>query len=544
MNKQSNLSLDPSSLRQKAETLLTKKASTSGLQRSEADVERLIHELEVHQIELEMQNEELGLAKEREAELAKEKYIELYDFAPSGYFTLSKEGEIIDLNLSGAKMLGKERAYLKNNRFVFFVTDNVRSVFNLFIDRVFNSKSQQTGEVSLSIGNSTTYVHLTGIAAENGEQCYVTAIDITDRKQAEESLQISEQRLKDVISSLADWLWEVDENGIYTYSSQKGFDLFGAPGKNVIGKTPFDFMPPEEAARVAPIFAEIAKRRAPIKDLENWNINVNGDRICLLTNGVPIMDAVGNFKGYRGIDKDITERKKAAEEIQKQNEIREQLIKHMVEIREDERALISREIHDQLGQSMTALKLDMNWLQANATVNPEIKAKLAGMVDLITATIGDVQRISSELRPGILDDLGLAAAIEWYAEEFEKRTKLKVIMDLDEVQTKSDSENLAIFRVLQEALTNIIRHAHAQTVHIKLHKINEHIVLDIEDDGDGMSIDKLKSRQSLGLWGMHDRIKQAGGTFDILCGSDAGTKVRICVPLASGLSEFTQSYLL
>ena len=141
--------------------------------------------------------------------------------------------------------------------------------------------------------------------------------DITERKRAEETLRESEERLRDIIFSIADWVWEVDENGVYTYSSQKGFDIFGKSREDIIGKTPFDFMPPDEAKRVAAIFSEIVANKAPIKDLENWNIGKDGERICLLTNGVPILDEEGNLKGYRGVDKDITERKQAEEEREK-----------------------------------------------------------------------------------------------------------------------------------------------------------------------------------------------------------------------------------
>jgi PAS domain S-box-containing protein len=125
-------------------------------------------------------------------------------------------------------------------------------------------------------------------------------------------LRESEARLRDITFSAADWVWEVDENGVYTYSSSKGFELLG----HVIGKTPFDFMPPDEAERVAGIFSGIAANKAPIRNLENWNIRPNGDRICLLTNGVPILDQKGNLKGYRGVDKDITERKRAEKALQ------------------------------------------------------------------------------------------------------------------------------------------------------------------------------------------------------------------------------------
>jgi PAS domain S-box-containing protein len=134
--------------------------------------------------------------------------------------------------------------------------------------------------------------------------------------QAEDELRESEERLRDIMFSIADWVWEVDENGVYTYSSQKGSDFFGESRRDIIGKTPFDFMPPDEAKRVAAIFSEIVANKAPIKDLENWNIQRNGERICLLTNGVPILDKEGNLKGYRGVDKDITERKQSEKQLQ------------------------------------------------------------------------------------------------------------------------------------------------------------------------------------------------------------------------------------
>ena len=144
--------------------------------------------------------------------------------------------------------------------------------------------------------------------------------DTTEQKKAEEALLESEQRLRDITFSIADWVWEVDENGVYTYTSQKGFDYFGISRENVIGKTPFDFMLPDEAKRVSAILAQIVAKKEPIKDFENWNIGKNGEKICLLTNGVPIIDKYGNLKGYRGVDKDITEQKRAAEALRESEE--------------------------------------------------------------------------------------------------------------------------------------------------------------------------------------------------------------------------------
>jgi PAS domain S-box-containing protein len=190
--------------------------------------------------------------------------------------------------------------------------------------------------VELAFQDGKSHTHIVELKLPNGEISYMENIanpirdasgaivscleintDITERKKAEEVLRKSEERLRDIIFSIADWVWETDENGVYTYSSQKGFDLFGKSPGDVIGKTPFDFMPPDEVKRVAALFSEIVANKVPIKDLENWNIRRNGERICLLTNGMPILDKEGNLKGYRGVDKDITDRKRAEESLKK-----------------------------------------------------------------------------------------------------------------------------------------------------------------------------------------------------------------------------------
>ncbi len=136
-----------------------------------------------------------------------------------------------------------------------------------------------------------------------------------EHKKAQEALRTSEERLRDILFSTADWVWEVDSQGKYTYSSQRDIDLFNVAPDEIIGKTPFDFMPADEAKRVEVIFSKIIGNKDQIKDLENWNIGKDGQLICLLTNGVPIIDNDGQLKGYRGIDKNITERKHAEQEL-------------------------------------------------------------------------------------------------------------------------------------------------------------------------------------------------------------------------------------
>jgi len=352
-------------------------------------------------------------------------------------------------------------------------------------------------------------------------------LDITNRKLTEKILHDNEERLRDIIFSIGDWVWEVNENGIYTYSSQKGFDLFGLSSENIVGKTPFDLMLPDEAKRVGAIFSKLAAKKAPIKDLENWNIGKNGERICLLTNGLPILDNEGNLKGYRGVDKDITEYKKNETAIKQMNEMMSKLYQRLENVRENEQAQISRNIHDQLGQSLTSLKFDLGTLIDKTERGSKENLKLAGMIEMVTQIIRNVQRISSELRPPALDELGLEAAIEWYCEDFMERTGLQLHLELDDVQTGNINKDLALYRVLQESLTNVIRHSSAKNVLVKLCVFEKDILLIIKDDGIGIAVDKINSIKSLGILGMFERIRQFNGNIEILSPDKKGTEVKV-----------------
>ena len=176
-----NIKFETADLRKKALEILKNKPVITSAQQSDDDMLKLIHELEVHQIELELQNEELMHAKSDTQEAVK-KYTELYDFAPSGYFTLSKTGEINELNLRGANMLGKERSHLKKSLFGFFVSNDTKAAFNQFLANIFKNKEEDTCVVSLNTDvNIPIDIYLDGIYSTNGEECLITAVDITER---------------------------------------------------------------------------------------------------------------------------------------------------------------------------------------------------------------------------------------------------------------------------------------------------------------------------------------------------------------------------
>ncbi|MGZ6220148.1 MAG: PAS domain S-box protein, partial [Syntrophales bacterium] len=226
----------------------------------------------------------------------------------------NSDGYFLRLNPAWEMTLGYTLGELMAKRFLEFVhpddLDKTREAVSTLA-----SQQKVTSFENRYRCKDGTYRWLEWISVPAGKLIYAAARDVTGRKQMEEAVRKSEARLKDITFSMADWVWEVDENGVYTYSSQKGPDLLGRSIEDVIGKTPFDFMPPDEAKRVAAIFSEIVANKAPIKDLENWNIRKNGESICLLTNGVPMLDKEGNLKGYRGVDKDVTERKQPEVEV-------------------------------------------------------------------------------------------------------------------------------------------------------------------------------------------------------------------------------------
>jgi PAS domain S-box-containing protein len=173
---------------ERAAKLLKKNSLNCGSIPPDDEVYALIQQLSVHQIELEMINDELQSAKD-DLERISKKYVELYDFAPIGYFSINKEGQIVDLNLSAASLLGKERSRLKNSNFGFFVSESSKPIFNLFIEKAFSCNSKESCEVILTTNeNLPVHVYLTGIVSENREECYLTAIDITEPKHSEEEL--------------------------------------------------------------------------------------------------------------------------------------------------------------------------------------------------------------------------------------------------------------------------------------------------------------------------------------------------------------------
>jgi signal transduction histidine kinase len=229
----------------------------------------------------------------------------------------------------------------------------------------------------------------------------------------------------------------------------------------------------------------------------------------------------------------VDQRNQALQALEHSREELRQLTAGLLMAREEERTAIAREIHDVLGQTLTALKMDVAWIGARSPADAPaaIRQKLTAMTGLIDDTIVTVRRIATGLRPGVLDDFGLAAAVEWQAQEFEQRTGIHCALRTNVGEATLDPLlSTALFRILQESLTNVARHSRASRVSVALEHSGTDLVLEVRDDGVGITAADAAAARSIGLAGMRERAQLVGGSVFISGAAGAGTTVRVQVP--------------
>ena len=226
------------------------------------------------------------------------------------------------------------------------------------------------------------------------------------------------------------------------------------------------------------------------------------------------------------------ERRRAQERLKKSHEQLRALSVYLQHVREDERIRISRQVHDELGQALTGLKMDLYWLASRLPKQLRaVRDKTKTMSAHIDSTIQTVRRISTELRPGILDDLGLVAALEWQAAEFQKRNGIKCEVVSEVAEPILEEElNTAFFRIFQESLTNVLRHANATRIDVRIWEAEANLLMEIRDNGRGISESDWTNTRSIGVLGMRERASLLGGELTITGAPDQGTTVRVRIP--------------
>ena len=361
-------------------------------------------------------------------------------------------------------------------------------------------------------------------------QHYVAELEerIAERKRAEVALRESEERYRELFENARDAIYVHDLEGNYTRVNRATETLTGYERDEIVGHNFADFVAAEHVRYGHKSFyAKLAKQGETAFEIDV--ITKDGRRVPVEVRSRAIYEN-GVMVGVQGTARDITERKLAQDALQ-------MFSRQLIEAQEDERRRISRELHDQIGQILTAVKMNLYTVQKFCTL-PEAGTYVKDNIEAVDEALRLVRDLSVDLRPPILDDLGLVTALHWYVGRYSKRRGLnvEVIIDLpDHNERFSRERETACFRIAQQALSNIARHAQANHIQVKLAKDENTLVLTVKDDGVGFNVESLRKRgrrtATLGLVSMQERAHAVGGKVDIESARSRGTEVRFTLPL-------------
>jgi len=361
-------------------------------------------------------------------------------------------------------------------------------------------------------------------------QRYVAELEkrIAERKRAEVALRESEERYRELFENAKDAIYVHDLEGTYIRINRAAEELSGYSREEIVGHDFTEFIAQEYIKLVRQQFcAKLVKEGQTSYEVDV--IAKDGRRVPVEVSSRAIYEN-GVLVGVQGMARDITERKLAQDTLQ-------MFSRQLIEAQEDERRRISRELHDQIGQILTAVKMNLYTVQEFCKM-PEAGTYVRDNIEAVDEALRLVRDLSVDLRPPMLDDLGLVTALNWYVHRYSKRTGLnvEVIIDLpDHNERFSRERETACFRIAQEALSNIARHAQANHVQVQLAKDENTLVLTVKDDGVGFNVESLRKRArraaTLGLVSMQERAHAAGGSVDIDSARSRGTEVRLTLPL-------------
>ncbi len=577
---------DSAGLRRRAEVLWRKQsADRRNTSHHGADIPleealNLLHELEVHQIELEMQNEELRSTQD-ELAVSHARYFDLYDLAPVGYLTLSEKGLILEANLAAANLLGLERSQFVNQPVTRFIVPDDQDIYYLQRKRLSATLQPQVCELRMLRGGPTPpaaptvhgprglghravrsgaaavqaepeqeaggplWVRLQATVTQSGADApvwRVTLSDITEQKQAQDSLRASEARLRALLTNAPVVLFAIDGAGIVTFADGRGLAGMGFAPEEVHGRPAYDVFAEQPVIRAAiqrALAGEAFTRVAQIAGM--WF------DIRLL----PLPEPDQRVAGVIGVAMDVTARKRAENALQQAHddlELRVQertaelraanealrqsrdqlqsLTRRLVDAQENERAAIARELHDGAGQALTVMLLDLGALARQTADNPDTAAKVQALQAAADGLMSELHTLAADLHPATLNLLGLLAAVRQHISSLQDTAGLQIVVkdvELDD-NSLSPEVRIAVYRVIQEAVNNAIRHAQARNIGVLLAMQESCLRVTIEDDGSGFN-PETPDEGRLGLLSMRERIEMLGGSLTIESSPGAGTTV-------------------
>ena len=358
-----------------------------------------------------------------------------------------------------------------------------------------------------------------------------TAQDVTERKQVQEALA---QYVALMVGS-EDAIVTKTLNGTILSWNPGAERLYGYTAEEIEGHPVSVLFPPDRHDEWRAIMKEVG-RGDHIEHFETVRLRRDGSRVDVSVSVSPVKDAQGKVIGATSIARDLSERRRAAEALALSEAQLRAFAARLRSARESERTHIAREIHDELGQALTALKMDLFSLKQSVPepLRHPLRRKTDQMAGLIDQMVDKVRTLATELRPAVLDSLGLSAAVEWAVRQFAERTGIECTLDLPQPVRIDAERSTDVFRILQEALTNVARHARASRVDVHLRATLEELVLEVHDNGRGIRDREIDDPQAFGLVGMRERVLPWGGEVGVRTAPQGGTSVTVCIPLGHG----------
>jgi PAS domain S-box-containing protein len=453
----------------------------------------------------------------------------ILDTDPECIKLLDPDCNLLEINKAGLQMLETDSAdALLGKCLLSVVAEKYREETAELVTNAFRDRGGRLEFELITLKGGHRWCEVNMVPFKDVDGKIISALgvtrDITEQKQAELELLKNEEKYRTLVEQAVDAIALYDAKGKILDVNTGSVNLLGYSKEELIGMSLKEILT-EEEIRENPVRYDV---------LQQGNSTVK-QRKMRRKDGTIIETEVRSQQlpdgRFLSVIRDLTERIKAERELTASYDAIRKLTEHLQNIREEERTNIAREIHDELGQQLTVLKMDISWLKKKIGASDEnVNRKIKDLLSMLDDTVRTVRRISSELRPSLLDDLGLIAAMEWHLREFEQRSGIKTIFRTSEYNLQlPDGIRTGLYRIFQESLTNVARHAGAENVEVTFDYQHPDIILRIIDDGSGFSKKMIENKRTLGILGMKERTAMMGGKYEIESEPGKGTVVVVTV---------------
>ena len=502
---------------------------------SDEETQKVLHELRVQRIELEIQNEELRITQVKLA-AAHERYFDLYDLAPVGYFSVGDKGLILQANLLATTLLGGTRGTLLGQPMSRYILKDDQHLYYLQRKQILATGDPQVLELRMVRDDGTRFggqLRVTVASdADGATELRVVLSDVTERKEAEAALREKEQRYRTLFCKATDGILLVDSQGKIVDANDALAQMHGYTVDELLQMNLSLLDTPETLSLAPARLGRILAGETIRFEVEHYH---KDGHVMPLDVAAATIDMDGE-RYVLGFHRDISARRRTEQESKRSQQKIRELSKAANEALEAERRRTARELHDELGQSLTALKMDLESMRAGLTSHPELERRAKAMHVVLDGTIAATRRIAADLRPLMLDDLGLAAALDWLTQNFAKQTGIATDLVIDEsVAQVPEPIASALYRITQESLTNVAKYAQATTTEVRLERDGEWVQLSVRDNGCGIGAADHDKRGAFGLLGMRERVMLLSG--EIAIGSEPGGGSQVCARIPLDAAE-------